>query len=76
MSGSSHSMTIQPYYIEETVALIQGALKEIDEEGVMKVEACEDFLQIMFNSLHQILFILHKCQIHNMFSPCAVQRSI
>ena len=25
--------------IEETVALIQGALKEVDEEGVMEVEA-------------------------------------
>ena len=62
--------------IEETVALIQGALKEIDEEGVMEVEACEDFLHIMFNPLRQILFILYKCQIHNMFSPCAVQRSI
>ena len=61
--------------IEETVALIQGALKEIDEEGVMEVEACEDFLHIMFNPLRQILFILYKCQIHNMFSPCAVQRS-
>ena len=35
--------------IEETVALIQGTLKEIDEEGVMEVEACEDFLYIMFN---------------------------
>ena len=60
--------------IEETVALIQGALKEIDEEGVMEVEACEDFLYIMFNPLRQILFILYKCQIHNMFSPCAVQK--
>ena len=60
--------------IEETVALIQGALKEIDEEGVMEVEACEDFLYIMFNPSHQILFILCKCQIHNMFSPCAVQK--
>ena len=39
--------------IEETVALIQGALKEIDEEGVMEVEACEDFLHIMFNPLRQ-----------------------
>ena len=37
--------------IEETVALIQGALKEIDEEGVMEVEACEYFLYIMFNPL-------------------------
>ena len=44
--------------IEETVALIQGALKEIDEEGVMEVEACEDFLYIMFNPSRQILFIL------------------
>ena len=60
--------------IEETVALIQGALKEIDEEGVMEVEACEDFLYIMFNLSLQILFILYKCQIHNMFSPCAGQK--
>ena len=60
--------------IEETVALVQGALKEIDEEGVMEVEACEDFLYIMFNPSRQILFILYKCQIHNMFSPCAVQK--
>ena len=60
--------------IEETVALIQGALKEIDEEGVMEVEACEDFLYIMFNPSRQILFILYRCQIHNMFSPCAVQK--
>ena len=45
--------------IEETVALIQGALKEIDEEGVMEVEACEDFLYIMFNPSRQILFILY-----------------
>ena len=37
--------------IEETVAFIQGALKEIDEKGVMEVEACEDFLYIMFNPL-------------------------
>ena len=51
--------------IEETVALIHGALKELDEEGVMEVEACEDFLHIMFNPLRQILFILYKCQIHN-----------
>ena len=63
--------------IEETVALIEGALKEIHEEEVMEVEACEEFLHIMFNPLRQlILFILYKCQIHNMFSPCAVQRSI
>ena len=62
--------------IEETVAFIQGALKEIDEEGVMEVEVCQDFLYIMFNPLHQILFILYNCQIHNMFSPCAVQTSI
>ena len=61
---------------EETVALMQGALKEIDEEGVMEVEACEDFLHIMFNPLCQILSILYKCQIHNVFSPSAVQRSI
>ena len=60
--------------IEETVALIQGALKEIDEEGVMDVEACEDFLYIMFNPSRQILFILYRCQIHNMFSPCAAQK--
>ena len=58
------------------MAFIQGALKEIDEEGVMEVEACEDFLHIMFNPLRQILFVLYKCQIHNLFSPCAVQRSI
>ena len=44
--------------IEETVALIQGALKEMDEEGVMEVEACEDFLHIMFNPFHQIFFVL------------------
>ena len=62
--------------IEEIVALIQGALKEIDEEGVKEVEDCEDFFYIMFNPLCQILFILYKCRIHNMFSPCAVQRSI
>ena len=60
--------------IEETVAFIQGALKEIDEKGVMEVEACEDFLYIMFNPSRQILFILYRCQIHNMFSPCAVQK--
>ena len=60
--------------IEETVAFVQGALKEIDEEGVMEVEACEDFLYIMLNPSCQILFILYKCQIHNMFSPCAVQK--
>ena len=47
--------------IEETVALIQGALKEIDEEGVMEVEAYEDFLYIMFNPPCQTLFILNKC---------------
>ena len=58
--------------IEETVAFIQGALKEIDEEGVMEVEVCEDFLYIMFNPLHQILFILYKCEIH-MFRPFAAQ---
>ena len=29
---------------EENVALVQGALKEIGEEGVMEVDACEDFL--------------------------------
>ena len=75
VSGSSHSMNDHST-IEETVALIQGALKEMDEEGVMEVEACEDFLHIMFNPLHQIFFVLYKCQIHNMFSPCAVQRSI
>ena len=46
--------------IEETVALIQGALKEIDEEGFMEVEACVDFLHIMFNPLRQILFKLYK----------------
>ena len=62
--------------IEETVALIEGALKEIHEEEVMEVEACEEFLHIMFNPLCQILFILYKCRIHNMFSPCAEQRSI
>ena len=57
------------------MALIHGALKELDEEGVMEVEACEEFLHIMFNPLRQlILFILYKCQIHNMFSPCAVQK--
>ena len=56
------------------MAFIQGALKGIDEEGVMEVETCEDFLHIMFNPLRQILFILYKCQIHNMFSPCAVQK--
>ena len=56
------------------MALVQGALKEIDEEGVMEVEACEDFLYIMLNPLRQILFILYKWQIHNMFSPCAVQK--
>ena len=56
--------------IEETVAFIQGALKEIDE-GVMEVEACEDFLYIMFNPSRQILFMLYRCPIHNMFSPCA-----
>ena len=55
------------------MALIQGTLKEIDEEGVMEVEACEDFLYIMFNPSRQILFILYRCQIHNMFTPCAVQ---
>ena len=51
-----------------------GALKEIDEEGVMEVEASEDFLYIMFNPSRQILFIFYRCQIHNMFSPCAVQK--
>ena len=60
--------------IEEIVALIQGALKEIDEEGVKEVEDCEDFFYIMFNPSCQILFILLKCQIHNIFSPCAVQK--
>ena len=59
--------------IEETVALIQGVLKEIDEEGVMEVEVCQDFLYIIFNPSCQILFILYECQIHDMFSPCAVQ---
>ena len=29
---------------EDNVALVQGALKEIGEEGVMEVDACEDFL--------------------------------
>ena len=42
--------------IEETVALIQGAWKEIDEEGVMEVEAFEDFLYVMFNPSRQILY--------------------
>ena len=40
----------------------------------MEVEAFEDSLYIMFNPSHQILFILYKCQIHNMFSPCAVEK--
>ena len=40
----------------------------------MEVEACEDFLYIMFNPLRQILFILYRCQIHNTFSPCAAQK--
>ena len=62
-----------PSTLQETVALIQGALKEVDEEGVMEVEVCQDFLYIMFNPLRQILLILYKCQIHNMISPCAVQ---
>ena len=35
----------------------------------MEVEACEDFLYIMFNLLRQILFILYRCQIHNMSGP-------
>ena len=74
VSGSSHSMTIQPQ--KRLWPFIQGAVKEIDEEGVMEVEACEDFLHIMFNPLRQILLVLYKCQIHNLFSPCAVQRSI
>ena len=42
----------------------------------MEVEACEDFLYIMFSPLRQILFILYRCQIHNMFSHCAVQKVI
>ena len=40
----------------------------------MQVEACEDSLYTMFNPSRQILFILYTCQIHNMFSPCAVQK--
>ena len=40
----------------------------------MEVTACEDSLYIMFNPSRQILFILYKCQIHNVFSPCAVQK--
>ena len=28
----------------------------------MEVEACEDFLHIMFNPLHQILFILYNAK--------------
>ena len=40
----------------------------------MEVEACENSLDIMFNPSRQTLFILYKCQIHNMFSPCAVQK--
>ena len=59
---------------EETVALIQGAIKEIDEEEVMEEEVCQDFLYVIFNPSRQILFILYKCQIHNMFTPCAVQK--
>ena len=40
----------------------------------MEVEACEDFPYIMFNPSRKILFILNKCEIHNMCSPCAVQK--
>ena len=53
-----------------------GMVKEIDEEGVMEVEVCQDFLYIiliLFNLSCQILFILYDYQIHNMFSPCTVQ---
>ena len=57
------------------MALIQGALKEIDEEGVKEVEACEDFLDIIFNPSCQILFILYKCRVHNTLGPCAVQKA-
>ena len=57
------------------MALIQGAIKEIDEEGVMEEEVCQDFLYVMFNPSRQILFILYKCQIHNMFTPRAVQKN-
>ena len=62
-----------PSTLQETVALIKGALKEVDEEGVVEVEVSQDFLYIMFNSSHQILLIFYKCQIHNTISPCAVQ---
>ena len=33
-----------PSTLQETVALIQGALNEVDEEGVMEVDVCQDFL--------------------------------
>ena len=72
MSGSSHSMTIQPQ--KRLWPLFNGSLKEINEEGVMEVVACQEFVYIMLNPLRQILFILYKCQIYNMFSPCAVQK--
>ena len=65
-------LTLNDHSTINTVALIQGATKEIDEEGFLEVEVCRDFLYIMFNPLRQILFILYKCQRHNIFSPCAV----
>ena len=60
-------MTLQPY------KRLWPLSKEVDEEGVMEVEVCQDFLYIMFNPSHQILLILYKWQIHNTISPCAVQ---
>ena len=47
-------LTLNDHSTIETVALIQGVLKEIDEEGVPEVEVCHDFLYIMFNPLSQL----------------------
>ena len=44
--------------IEETLALIQGGLREIDEKGIMEVEVCQNFLYMIFNTLCQMLFSL------------------
>ena len=60
----------------------QGAFKEIDEEGVMEVEACEDFLHIprikyclyFTNAKYIICSVRSRLLIGSWFSPCAVQK--
>ena len=56
--------------------LIQGDLKEIDEEGVMEVEACEDFLYIMFNPSCQIFLYFTNAKYIICSVPVLCKRSI